>query len=153
MKQVPDRKRLRREYLRQKTVGHSQEAAGAILYYPALIGCLLFGMISIGLMLVGLSGGVGHPDPASTIGWTCICVGLSAGFGLMARQAIRLMDKGRAATRIPYVPPVTPDTLPADEILVRGAEEPLIAQNEVLLRAARQGQETPKEELLRGVQD
>ncbi len=49
----------------------------------------------------------------------------------------------------PYVPPVTPDTLPADEILVRGSEEPPVAQSEVLLRAAHRGKETPKEEWLR----
>jgi hypothetical protein len=51
---------------------------------------------------------------------------------------------------IPYVPPVTPDTLPADEILVRGSEEPVAVQSEVLLRSA-QGQDTPKEELLKVV--
>jgi len=38
--------------------------------------------------------------------------------------------------------------LPADEILVRGSQEPPIVQSEVLLRATQQ-QETPKEELLR----
>ncbi len=54
----------------------------------------------------------------------------------------------RAAKQIPYVPPVTPDTLPADEILVRGSKEPPIAQSAVLLRAAKE-QETPKKELLR----
>jgi hypothetical protein len=51
----------------------------------------------------------------------------------------------------PYVPPVTASTLPAEEILVRATEEPPVAQSEVLLRAA-QGQETPKEELLRVIQ-
>ncbi len=38
------------------------------------------------------------------------------------------------------------------EILVRGAEAPPVAQSEVLLRAA-QGLETPKEELLRVVEE
>jgi hypothetical protein len=47
-----------------------------------------------------------------------------------------------------YVASITSDTLPAEEILVRGSEEPSVALNEVLLRAAKE-QETPKEELLR----
>src|SRR5579871_4336550 len=48
-----------------------------------------------------------------------------------------------------YFPPLTPDEIPADEmILVRGSEEPPVAPSEVLLRAAKE-QETSKEELLR----
>jgi hypothetical protein len=53
------------------------------------------------------------------------------------------------AKSLPYIPPVTPDTLPPDEILVRGSEEPPVAQSEVLLRAAKATQEAAKEELLR----
>ena len=52
------------------------------------------------------------------------------------------------AAKLRYVPPVTADTLPANEILIRSSEEPPVAQSEVLMRAA-QGQETPKEELVR----
>jgi hypothetical protein len=48
-----------------------------------------------------------------------------------------------------YFPRVTPDTLPAEEILVRASEKTPVAQSEVLLRAAQWGQETPKKELLR----
>ncbi len=61
-------------------------------------------------------------------------------------------DKVKAAktsVRILYVPPVTLDTIPAEEILVRGSDETPVAQSEVLLRAAQQGQQTPKEALLR----
>ena len=50
--------------------------------------------------------------------------------------------------RVSYIPPVTPDTLPADEILVRGSAVPRVTQSEVLLRAAKES-ETPKEDLLR----
>ncbi len=51
--------------------------------------------------------------------------------------------------RIPYVPPVIADNLPAEIILVRGSEEPSVGQSDVLLRAAQQVQETAKEELSR----
>jgi hypothetical protein len=53
------------------------------------------------------------------------------------------------ALQVPNVLPVTANTLPAEEILVRAAEEPPVAQSTVLLRAAQRGQETPQEELLR----
>jgi hypothetical protein len=48
------------------------------------------------------------------------------------------MFGGARATLInaPRVLPVAPDTLPAEEILVRAAEEPPVAQSAVLLRAA-----------------
>jgi hypothetical protein len=49
---------------------------------------------------------------------------------------------------IPPVPPVTVDTLPAEEVLVRSSAEPTVRQSEMLLRAAT-GQEMPTEELLR----
>jgi hypothetical protein len=39
--------------------------------------------------------------------------------------------------------PVTAETLPAEEILVRGSEGSSGAQREVLLRAARQAEEMP----------
>jgi hypothetical protein len=58
------------------------------------------------------------------------------------------VEAGKEAAKLPYVPPVTPDILPAEEILVRAADVPPVAQSTILLRAA-QGQETPKEELLR----
>ena len=42
----------------------------------------------------------------------------------------------QAAKRLPYAPPVIADTLPAEEVLVRGSEEPLQEQSNVLLRCA-----------------
>jgi hypothetical protein len=60
---------------------------------------------------------------------------------LEARKARRIAQRA-------YVPPVTSETLSADEILVRGSQEPAIAQKEVLLRTAHV-QETAPEELLR----
>ncbi len=54
----------------------------------------------------------------------------------------------KKAKQVPYVPPVIANTLPAEEILVRAADEPPVAQSAVLLRAAK-GVETPKDELLR----
>jgi hypothetical protein len=59
------------------------------------------------------------------------------------------MRRAAQTARIPYVPPVTPNTLPADEILVRSSTLSEVPQSEILLRATHATQETPPEELLR----
>jgi len=70
---------------------------------------------------------------------------------LLIWPSVKVCKKGIAESRrLPYVPPLNPDTLPAEEVLVRGAEEPPIVPSEVLLRATNE-RETPKEELLRAV--
>jgi hypothetical protein len=61
-----------------------------------------------------------------------------------------MAKKDELVKSLTYVPPVTAETLPAEEILVRGSEEPPGVQSEVLLRGAL-GHETPQEELLRVV--
>jgi hypothetical protein len=48
----------------------------------------------------------------------------------------------KTAKSIPVVLPLTPDMLPAEEVLVRGSQEPSVLQSEILLRAAT-GFETP----------
>ena len=50
---------------------------------------------------------------------------LLAGSGFVGSKLWELSGEAEAESNaIPYVPPVTPDTLPAEEILVRGAQEP-----------------------------
>jgi hypothetical protein len=67
-------------------------------------------------------------------------------FWAMARRA------KQAAAQLPYVPPVTPSTLPAEEVLVRGATEPP-TPNETLLRPAVNRDEKNTAELLRSSLD
>jgi hypothetical protein len=57
-------------------------------------------------------------------------------------------DLEQKARSIPYVPPVSLDSLPAEEVLVRGAEPPA-AMSETLLRATVKDEATKAEELLR----
>jgi hypothetical protein len=59
-----------------------------------------------------------------------------------------LVQKADEAATLPYIPPVTPDTLPAEEMLVRGSEEPQ-AGSETLVRPSTATRETPAEQLLR----
>jgi hypothetical protein len=137
MNPVPDRKRLRREYLRKKGIGYAHATFYGALAAPCAFAVMLLLITTwtylprarpIGLIvlacLIGLAG-------------LCICW-----LGRSARQA------RQKARRVPYVPPVTPSTLPTEEILVRGAAEPS-AQGATLLRAGVKDEETKGEELLR----
>lgn len=54
--------------------------------------------------------------------------------------------------QLPYIPPVTADTLPAEEVLVRGSEEPKQSQSQVLLRNTDGSTGTANQELLRSSQ-
>jgi hypothetical protein len=56
--------------------------------------------------------------------------------------------EARREVRVPHVPPVPLNSLPIEEILIRGAAEPS-ATGETLLRAGVKGEETKAEELLR----
>jgi hypothetical protein len=135
MKQLSDQKKLRMEYLKKK-----RKAIG--------IACAYFISGCAGLMAVY------HIYPTLTnydegTGWSMffflVLIALISGYNV-TRGTGKAIDK---IARIPYVPPVIADNLPADEILVRGSDEPSVGQSDVLLRAAQQVQETAKEELLR----
>jgi hypothetical protein len=134
MKQMPDRKKLRREYLRKRRTTFAPGGFSIVLLITFLLfECWLIislrrsGHLSMGLL---------------------VFVGVAlVKCALMAYKTVKMVQQ--QVSGIPHVPPVTPNTLPADEILVRASEEPPVAQSDVLLRAAQKGQETPKEELLR----
>jgi hypothetical protein len=128
MKQVPDRKKLRREYLRRKAIAYG--IGGLVPVLSLIFGLWLY-----------------HSDlNAITRHGFLFCV-LLVYFVWIAVKVSREAIKG-----VPYVPPIVTGTLPADEILVRGSDQPPVAQSEVLVRAANE-QETPKEELLRVSQE
>jgi hypothetical protein len=154
MKQAPDRKKLRREYLRKKWKAQVKvilgAAFGTVMGFSALI-LICF------LCLVLAFSPYWDEDGVETPATHCLRVALVFLIGSalivastwLAWYGGKTSKKGIAeAKNLPFVSPVIPDTLPADEILVRGSEEPLVEQSEVLLRAAK-GVETPQEELLR----
>jgi hypothetical protein len=69
--------------------------------------------------------------------------------GMISYVCWRVTKKAcKAAKRLPYVPPITFSTLPAEEVLVRGAAEPS-APSETLLRAGVKSEETKPTDLLR----
>jgi hypothetical protein len=147
MKQVPDRIKLRRVDRgghREKPgtandVGCWVGMAGACLVVWAVLSPLFYEQFFIDLR-------DGHD------GWGVIALALCF-IVPMLLVGVHATRKVVQKTREQYSPPVTPDTFPANEILVRGSEEPPVAQSEILLRAAQKGEETPKEELLRVSQE
>jgi hypothetical protein len=141
MKQVPDRKRLRREYLTKRADVYAKMIGSAAM---ALVGIAI--IASCGFINIA-------PIKGYISSWILFLIGLLLlAMVILNAAAKRHTEIRRELDAIPYVPPVSPDTLPTDEILVRGSEEPPVMQSEVLLRAAT-GQETPKEELLRVSQE
>jgi hypothetical protein len=148
MKQVPDRKKLRREYVKQQRSAFAHLVIGGTVLLPTTLLAAGFAIFTIlGCILSLLNG---------TLLGVLFCLfaggGLTLGCSFLALMGYNVIKEGTRLQGMPYVPPVTPDAFPADEILVRGSEEPSVAQSEVLLRATNE-KETPKEELLRAGND
>src|SRR5579871_5830554 len=135
MNQVPDRQRLRREYLRKKRR----------VLVCSFMGTAVMIAVTVGVIIsTNDKPWMPYQLLFFLLGYTILVFG---GFAAASWPRIR-----KELNEIPYVPAVTLAALPADEILVRGSQEPAVAQNEVLLRAANE-QETPKEQLLRIAED
>ncbi len=148
---MPDRKRLRREYLRNQFYG--------VLKYLAL------SVVSVAFLTVtvwmafkatyfyqyakALTDPVASPHIELPYTIAFVCAGIAGVAGSLTFAIGRLVPRALNDLGRTYVPPVTPDTLPAEEILVRAADVPPVVQSDVLLRAAQRRQETTKEELLR----
>ena len=146
---VPDRQKQRQEYLKKKIGGFGKGlgAGLASMVMAAVTGLL----IAVGLMVIFEAGRADISAKQSVLA-------LFSGIGLiilgciMGRTALRSGHYARrqvsSAALLPYIPPITSDTLPVDEVLVRGSEEPA-EQSCVLLRAAGERADIPAEQLLR----
>src|SRR5260221_1373656 len=147
-----DRKKQRREYLAKKVGGFGKgySVALASIIMAATTGLIVYvslwcfhisgsGYISIKERILYVMGGIGALIAAFFMG----CLTLKSGH--FARSQVS------TTTLLPYIPPVTPNTLPAEEVLIRGSQEPNREQNIVLLRAAEESSESPANELLRAI--
>ena len=134
-----ERKRQRREYLRQKGEAYASIAASGALI-----------LLSLGLLLLGfVAARRGHTEPVDGLVIGLLMLALAAGCGWGIYWGIRdVRATKESVDRIPYVPPITIEHLPPEEILVRGSGEPSHSPQEALLRPAG-NRETPHEELLR----
>ena len=149
MNRVPDRKRQRREYLRKKRQAYKKAVAAGTLFVPTFMGasvCFLLTAFGFGYAIWNLNATTFNEYwlvgtiPFTGIGAILLWIAKSSWSAIQQQVDI--------AKHIPYVPPVTPFDLPADEILVRGAQQP-DAPQETLLRAAQGDEEVAHSQLLR----
>lgn len=150
MKKIEDRTRKRRDYLfrkaRANTLAYGVGCATVCLtLFAAAIGIpLLF--FTVGVAVYGGDGRL-----ATVVFGLFVLLALVSGAAYCGSRLYQQCD--RNARFIPYVPPVREQIadLPADEVLLRGADLPTAAVGE-LLRPAREGEVTASEELLRAEQ-
>jgi hypothetical protein len=143
-----DAAKKRREYLWNTTKNNA-------IAMTSILAAVCLGFLSvaffIGLLLsIGmLSFGMLHDAEYRTVGLIGVAF---CGFGAFITGWISYYCAMTAKSTPcpPYVPPVAEQiaALPADEVLLRGSDQPEATPGE-LLRAAREGTETGPEELLR----
>jgi|SRR5579871_414311 len=146
MNKVPDRKKLRQEYLWKKGLAYS------ILVLRSVVGILglLFTLWAIALVIYFRSNAEALRPAVDVPEEIALGCGVAAIFaGLFTVVCGWNIPRAYKAIQIPHIPAVVPDLLPAEEVLVRGSEEPPVAQSDILLRASITEQETPPEQLLR----
>jgi hypothetical protein len=127
MKQMPDRKRLRQDYVRKKGMAYLSVSSWRAL-------SMACGVVTIGcgaLMVLFLLNVLGL---TLQLGLMSALLSLVAAILSLSIQKWIVRDRRKAEqdlANIPYIPPVTVDTLLADEILVRGAGQPTVEQSKV----------------------
>jgi hypothetical protein len=138
---VPDRQKQRREYLKKKA-GISIKWLGISLMSVCLAGATIVCFLAtMCFLLLSLS----HVENLLDLATIAAALTAGSGYGFVKSfQFISELD-----TNVPNIQPVTTAYLPAEEVLVRGSQEPIQEQSAVLLRAAGEGDEVPAEELLR----
>ena len=133
MSRAPDRKKLRREYLRKKATGYLMSRMSVALPVMAIVAIVTSAI---------------YEEQHITGAVAVIFIAASA--LMVGLIALKMSGHAELASRAPYVPPVTPSILPAEEILVRSAEQP-DAPQEALLRPTQAHEETAPTQLLRVV--
>ena len=142
MGSTQERIKKRREYLKQKGAAYSTASLAALLTIPCALGTFFLVAVTLFVFFYQVSTFFGLLLAfLSLIGGVCSWQ--------LARSALHYH---KAARQLPYVPPVTPETLPAGEVLVRGSEEPKQEQSKVLLRGTDGSAGTADQELLRSSQ-
>ncbi|HZT43960.1 MAG TPA: hypothetical protein VFA07_17470 [Chthonomonadaceae bacterium] len=148
MGSTQERIKKRREYIKRAGMAYTQYSFAMLLVsvFAFLALCL------IGLFIAYLSGNSRSMKPAGPFALIAVAA-VFVMVGVTTCVLVALSDKVRQrAEQIPYVPPVTGDTFPAEEVLVRGSEEPAQEQSKVLLRGTDGSTGAGELELLRSSQ-
>jgi len=151
MSNTQERIRKRREYLKKKRAAYTEFGIAYLLVIP----CVVFEVILVCAFVISMLDYFTKqpseaPMASQVIGGAAAMLLFGWMTWILARAARRAEKR---AVQLPYVPPVTADTLPAEEVLVRGSEQPIQEQGKVLLRGTQSSQELAAEKLLRGSQE
>ena len=133
------RQNLRREYLRRTRKVYATHILWTLVYLSITV---VFALCSLKIGNLPTYGWFWDGLLEIAGGTALIVVVIAALIGVCGFCSTKDVVKS-----IPYVPPVTPNTLPAEEVLVRGSQEPTQEQSTVLLRAAGENTDRPEEML------
>lgn len=148
---IPDREKQRREYMRKKIIAAVKSSVCEAFCLLLIIHTVwwLFAPFMLGhsyytnwrFITYGLTHGLIVDALCLTL-WPLILLGLTLLCACIGKR------QSKIASAIPFVPAITPNNLPAEEVLVRSSQKPKQEQSAILLRAA-ENKESPAEELLR----
>src|SRR5579871_2143700 len=130
MSSTQERIKKRQEYLKKKAGAYANMSIYALITLPLSL-VAGFSLIAVMLYLYDYISGKPSPDYGMSGLFSIIAVIFGGFVWLFARFARQAHQE---AKQLPYVPPIAADTLPAEEVLVRGSEQPAQEQGKVLLR-------------------
>ena len=143
MSNTQERFNQRKQYLKQKRIAYAKGGIADLLIVPCAVLSVCLFLAALFCLYIG-----GIPLLVSPIVFVAAL--------LIASLCILFADLARRryeeAQQLPYVPPVTADTLPAEEVLVRASEKPKEEQSQILLRGTDSSAGTGEQELLRSSQ-
>ena len=127
----------RRRYLQKKVLGYTGVSIMTIVTVPYLLATLCLLLLPFFFPLQN--------------GLEALCLAfLWLYFSVVCWGCAYLTHLAYQTTKqLPYVPPVTAETLPGEEVLLRGADEPALEQSKLLLRATDGSAHSPDQDLLR----
>lgn len=138
---LPNRLAMRRQYLCKKVNVYTLAASRFLCWLVFVVAAALAGIP----LLNSLQHGQNVPIPAILI--FAAAIGTGAVMALLRGKY--LADKARQQVEIYYAPPVKPESLPAEEVLLRSSNILSTAHDDGLLRPADSAQATAANSLLR----
>lgn len=141
-----DGRKARREYL-ERVVRIYARAAGGSALCVGLAGAITIAGLCL-LYWMGIDFGQRQAnEPILPVALFFLIVFVTA--CVLGHRMETMMEKAQEAAAREYVPPVHTATLPAEEVLLRGSERPVLPESDSLLRAAHSSQAAAAHELLR----
>ena len=131
---VPNRHKLRQEYLKRKAGAYSLILWNGLELLFLTIVTLCFGLFACVSFFFAIA--IQEPRLMFIPGMMVLFALAAGNISWESHQFYQKAIQEKAT--LLHVPPVRPDTLPAEEVLVRGSQEPTLEQSGVLLRAARE---------------